>query len=246
MPRWKPSRALHTFVVIDAKPARSVAALGRASWFAVAAIGSGAIFVLIALAYRVGVMSALDNATYTLFATIEDSILDVIAQLDDDFGRVIPTFAAAALMAAVLAWKGPRWAWIVPLGIGLTALVEFFAKLGLGRALHLGEILAAAREFVGFRFSTGASFPSGHVARTVFLATVATGLFPFWVALPLVGLATLTFLARLYIEAHRLSDVLGGAALGVSVACAALWLRAVLDSRSAARAPRLAAVEAEP
>ena len=201
-------------------------------WLAAAAIGAAALFVLIALAYRAGVTGAVDTAAYALFATVDDRTLDTIAQADDDVARVIPTFALAALMAIGLAWKGPRWAWFVPLSIALTGVVEFFAKLGFARGLHLGEILRAAQEFIGVRFATGGSFPSGHVARTVFLATIGARFFPFWVTIPLVALASLTFLARLYIEAHRLSDVLGGVALGISVACAALWLRAVLDARS--------------
>ena len=196
----------------------------------------GAIFLVIALAYRAGMTRDLDHATFVLLASIENSTLDALGQADDDLARAIPTFAAAGVMAFVLAWKGPRWAWIVPLFIGVTGIVEFFAKLGFGRGLHLGEILAAARELVGFRYHTGASFPSGHVARSAFLAAVALRLFPVWVAAPLVAFAALTFAARLYTEAHRLSDVFGGVALGACAAYAGLWLRAVVGSRSARRA----------
>lgn len=207
----------------------------RSTWLAVAAVVAGTLFVIIAFAYRSGVTTGMDTAAYALFATVDDTTLDLIAQADDDAARVVPTFALAALMGVGLAWKGPRWAWFVPLGIALTTLIEFFAKVGFGRGLHLGEILRAAQEFIGVRFSTGASFPSGHVARTVFLATISARFFAPWVTLALAIFAALTFLARLYIEAHRLSDVLGGAALGVCVACAALWLRAILDKRGKGR-----------
>jgi membrane-associated phospholipid phosphatase len=195
----------------------------------------GAIFVAIALAHRAGLTQGLDHATNVLLGSIDNSTLDAIGQADDGLARVIPTFAVAGLMSFVLAWKGRRWAWIVPLFIAFTGIVEFLAKLGLGRGLHLAEILAAAREFIGFRYHTGASFPSGHVARTVFLATAALPHFSLWVALPLVSFAALTFAARLYTEAHSLSDVLGGAALGMGAAFAGLWLRAILSSRSASR-----------
>jgi len=198
-------------------------------------ISSGAIYLIIALAHRAGLTQGLDQATNTLFGSIDSSALDTIGQADDDVARVIPTFAVAALMSLVLVWKGPRWAWIVPLFIAFTGIVEFLAKLGLGRGLHLGEILAAAREFIGFRYRTGASFPSGHVARTVFLATAALPYFSPWATLPLVLFAALTFAARLYTEAHSLSDVLGGAALGVGAALAGLWLQAALSARSASR-----------
>lgn len=170
-----------------------------------------------------------------LLGNIEDSTLDALGQVDDDLAPAIPTFAAAAVMAFVLVWKGPRWAWIVPLFIGFTGIVEFFAKVGFGRGLHLSQILAAARELLGFRFQTGASFPSGHVARTAFLAAVALRLLPSWLAVPFLAFVALTFAARLYTEAHRLSDVFRGLALGVCAAYAGLWPRAILDSRSSRR-----------
>lgn len=222
--------------VTDTKRAGARPLSHRVDRLGVAAISFGAIFVIIALAYRAGMTKELDHATFVLFARIDDTTLDAIAEADDGLARVIPTFAAAAVLSLILAWKGPRWAWIVPLFIGFTGIVEFFAKLGFGRGLHLGEILTAAREFLGVRFHTGGSFPSGHVARSAFLAAVAVRLFPSWIAVPLVAFAALTFVARLYIEAHRLSDVFGGVALGVSIACTGLWLRAILESRSARRA----------
>ena len=202
-----------------------------------AAIGFGILFAATAIAFRVGATKELDHATYVLFQSIDDTTLDAIAQADDDLARAIPTFAAAGVMSLILAWKGPRWAWIVPLFIGLTGVVEFFAKLGFIRGLRLGEILAAARELIGYRYHTGGAFPSGHVARSAFLATVGLRLFPSWLALPLVAFAALTFVARLYIEAHRLSDVVGGVALGASAACAGLWLRQTVDARTSRRTP---------
>ena len=208
----------------------------RVSRLGVATVGFGLLFVITAVAYRVGMTRELDHAAYVLFQTVDDTTLDVIAQADDDLARAVPTFAGAALMSALLAWKGPRWAWIVPLFIVATVIVEFFAKLGFGRGLRLGEILAAARELVGQRYHTGGAFPSGHVARSAFLATVGLLLFPRWVAVPLVAFALLTFAARLYIEAHRLSDVVGGVALGACAACAGLWLRGILDSHVAGAA----------
>ena len=204
-----------------------------------ATVSSGMFFLLLTLAYRAGLTKELDHATFALLGTIQNTTLDALGQADDELARVIPTFAVAAVMAFVLAWKG-RWRWIVPFFIGLTAAAEFFVKLGFGRGLHPGDLVAAARELIGFRYHTGASFPSGHVARSAFLAAVALRLVPPWVSVPLVAFAALTFLARLYTEAHRLSDVVGGVALGVFAACAGDWLRAVLDARSSARSRRRA------
>jgi membrane-associated phospholipid phosphatase len=197
---------------------------------------AGVLFLLIAFAYRSGLTTGIDQATSAVFGAIENSTLDAIGQADDELARVIPTFAVAGVMAAAMAWKGRGCAWIVPFFIAAAAFVEFLAKVGIGQGLHPSAILAAARELIGLRFHTGASFPSGHVARSAFLAAVALRLFPLWISAPLVAFAALTFLARLYIEAHRLSDVVGGVALGVGAACAGLCLAAILDARSASRA----------
>ena len=62
------------------------------------------------------------------------------------------------------------------------------------------------------------SFPSGHVARLSFLATIVRGV-PTWLRV----LAVLLMIAsRLYLGEHWLSDCLGGLALGWLVAKAAL------------------------
>ena len=214
--------------------------LKRIPRLAAATVSSAAIFLVLTLAYRAGLTKDIDHATFALLGAIENSRLDALGQADDELARVIPTFAAAGVMAFALAWKGRRWAWIVPFFIGLTASVEFLAKLGFGRGFHLGEMLAAARELMGFRNHTGAGFPSGHVARSTFLAATALPLFPSWVAVPLVAFAALTFLGRLYTETHRLSDVVGGVALGVFASCAGQWLRAVLDAHSSGPSGRRA------
>jgi membrane-associated phospholipid phosphatase len=200
----------------------------RIAWLVAATVCTGALFLLVAFAYRAGLTKDVDQATVAVLGGIENSTLDAYGQADDELARVIPTFAAAGLMAAVLAWKGRRWTWIVPLFIGAAAFVEFLAKVGIDQVLHVGAMLNAARELVGFRYHTGASFPSGHVARSAFLAAVALRLFPYWVAAPLVAFAAVTFLARLYTEDHRLSDVVGGLALGACAACAGLCLSAIL------------------
>ena len=199
------------------------------------AVLSGATFVAIALLYRAGWTRDVDDAINAFFDSFKSAALEVIGQAAASVARAAPTFAIALVMSAALAWKRAGWAWCVPLFIGPTALIEFFAKLGLSRGLHLSELFAAARELLGSSFSAGASFPSGHVARSVFLAVVAARLGPAWSVLPLVLFAAVTFLARLYLEAHRLSDVVAGAALGVFAACAGLLLCALLDARAARR-----------
>jgi membrane-associated phospholipid phosphatase len=76
------------------------------------------------------------------------------------------------------------------------------------------------------------SMPSGHAA-TAFAAAVVVSLFHPRLAAPLVAVAALIAVSRVWLGVHYLSDVLVGAALGATVALA-LWLvvRAIIDSRT--------------
>lgn len=213
--------------------------LPRVSCPAAATVISGAVLTSLAILYRSGAFREIDRATLLWLRGNRDQILDVIAREDDVYGRALPTFAAALVMAVLLlAWRRGGWAWIVPLFIVFTGALEYLAKLGFSRGLHLGELLAALRDLLGFRYHTGAGFPSGHVARTAFLAVVAVRLFPSVIGVLFVLFAAVTFGARLYTEAHRVSDVLGGSALGVFVASGALWSRSVIERRRARRKTR--------
>jgi undecaprenyl-diphosphatase len=75
------------------------------------------------------------------------------------------------------------------------------------------------------------SMPSGH-AGTAFAAAVAVALFHRRLRLPLLALAGLVAISRVWLGVHYLSDVLVGAALGTLVALA-LWVgvRAVARTR---------------
>jgi membrane-associated phospholipid phosphatase len=77
-----------------------------------------------------------------------------------------------------------------------------------------------------------ASFPSGHSA-TAFATAVAVGLVYPRLRLPLLALAALVALSRVYLGMHYSTDVLAGTALGIAVGLATGW--AVLR---AARSPR--------
>ena len=77
-----------------------------------------------------------------------------------------------------------------------------------------------------------ASFPSGHAA-TAFAAAVAVGAFYPRLRRPLLGLAAVVALSRVYLGVHYASDVLAGTALGVALGLAAVWL-----VRAVAPAPR--------
>lgn len=78
------------------------------------------------------------------------------------------------------------------------------------------------------------SFPSGHSA-TAFAAATAVGAFAPRLRLPLLALAALVALSRVYLGVHYWLDVLVGATLGVAVGLAAAAL--VRRARAARRAP---------
>jgi membrane-associated phospholipid phosphatase len=68
-----------------------------------------------------------------------------------------------------------------------------------------------------------ASFPSGHAA-TAFAAAVAVGLIHPRLRRPLLALAAVVALSRVYLGVHYLTDVVAGAALGVGLGAAAAWI----------------------
>jgi undecaprenyl-diphosphatase len=67
------------------------------------------------------------------------------------------------------------------------------------------------------------SFPSGHSATAFATAIVVGAAYP-RLRLPLLGIAALVALSRVYLGMHYWSDVLAGSLLGVAIGLAAVWL----------------------
>jgi undecaprenyl-diphosphatase len=67
-----------------------------------------------------------------------------------------------------------------------------------------------------------ASFPSGHAA-TAFAAAIAVAAFYPRLRWPLLGLAALVGLSRIYLGVHYVLDVLAGAALGIALGLLVVW-----------------------
>lgn len=67
-----------------------------------------------------------------------------------------------------------------------------------------------------------ASFPSGHAA-TAFAAAIAVGAFYPRLRWPLLGLAAVVGLSRIYLGVHYVLDVLAGAALGLALGLLVVW-----------------------
>ncbi len=167
-------------------------------------------------------MRDIDREVLLRLRDVHAGWLDVLSAADDVLFRPTPTFAAAIALAIVLWRFGPRWSWCAPPAIVLAVLAEVIIKNGWSQMLHIGSLIDGVQVLFGGRFAAPATFPSGHVTRAMFLAVIALAYLPRKVSVPFALLALTTLLARMYTEAHRLSDVLGGAALGVCVASAAV------------------------
>lgn len=134
-------------------------------------------------------------------------------------------------LAILLAHSGDSWFW----GIGLAILwlaagpegKLFAVRLVLAIGGLAALVLAVKQIFrrqrpkgewgAIYRKTDPHSFPSGHAARMVMLAVLAAALGPAWFAWLLLIWAPLVALARVAMGVHYLSDVIGGAAMGIAV-----------------------------
>lgn len=122
--------------------------------------------------------------------------------------RKLPAAALAALSAAAVA------------GVAVSLLKDTFDRAR-------PPVADPGLDPVGL-IPASASFPSGHSA-TAFAAAVAVGLLYPRLLKPLLTLAALVALSRVYLGVHYATDVLAGgllgAAIGFSVGLAARWVQ---------------------
>jgi undecaprenyl-diphosphatase len=159
-------------------------------------------------------------------------LLGQLAELDArfaSFSLVAQRPGILRTLAVILAHSGDSWFWLLGLialwlasstdwkyraevmavGILLTALVVLAIKFIVRRSRPPGEWGGI------YRRTDPHSFPSGHAARAMMLATLGLGLGPAWFGLLLLAWAPLVALARVSMGVHYLSDVIAGFALGV-------------------------------
>jgi undecaprenyl-diphosphatase len=94
-------------------------------------------------------------------------------------------------------------------GIGIAAVVVQVMKLLVRRPRPPGEWGQ------GYRRLDPHSFPSGHAARAIMLATMSMFLGPAWWAVLLLAWAPLVALSRVALRVHYLSDVVVGTVCGL-------------------------------
>lgn len=132
-------------------------------------------------------------------------------------------------LCAFLAHSGDSWFWAAGLVVVALlgdsfwrpwALLLLVSILILAASVLVIKFLIRRRRPEGewgrfYRSTDPHSFPSGHAARAILIAVLASGLGPPWLAVVLWVWAPLVALARVVMGLHYLSDVLAGALLGV-------------------------------
>jgi membrane-associated phospholipid phosphatase len=130
-------------------------------------------------------------------------------------------FWGAGLLTAWI-FGPPEWKLLAPrLLVGIAGLAVFvlIVKRLIRRQRPAGEWGGI------YRAKDPHSFPSGHAARMALLLVLAAAWGPAWLAWLLLIWAPLVALARVAMGVHYLSDVAGGAVVGVAVAAllVAVW-----------------------
>jgi membrane-associated phospholipid phosphatase/phosphoglycolate phosphatase-like HAD superfamily hydrolase len=204
--------------------------------FLIAAAVGLAIFVLVAILMRTGVLDGLDTRVADFFAAHHrrqpfTAIAQTLDKLDTWWLLVI----LIAAFVGGLWWSG-RMTQAVYLGVSIAVALILNPLLKL--------IFARPRPTDALVSVSSAAFPSGHTTTATTIATaLAVIAWPTRWRWPMVAAAALFSLAmgvsRVYLAAHWTSDVLGGWALGFTIAMA---VRAVAPWPSP---DEVAAVQAE-
>jgi undecaprenyl-diphosphatase len=159
------------------------------------------------------------------------AVLEADARLSSRL-RVAEKPGPLRILAAILAHSGDSWFW----GLGLAllwwrgnaawsvwAMRALISIAVLAASVLLIKLAVRRRRPEGdwgaiYRNTDPHSFPSGHAARAVLLAVLASAWGPAWWAVFLLLWAPFVALSRVAMGLHYLSDVLAGAALGLVAA----------------------------
>lgn len=122
--------------------------------------------------------------------------------------------------------------WLVPIVVAIAfllarrpwaaAIFVVVSAVSAGLVQGLKALFGRARPDDILLDLTSGAFPSGHAANAATVATLLAVLVPrWWIAVAGAVYVALMALSRTYLGAHWLSDTVGGAVLGASVALAA-------------------------
>jgi undecaprenyl-diphosphatase len=185
---------------------------------------------LTALSALLETFRAWDNAAMGLGETVRWEPLTVLFVIASAWWVKWPLFAVAGACAdAKCRRRIPDGALTAGLAVGLAALAVTALKETFDRARP--PLADASLSAVG-PIPESASFPSGHSA-TAFAAAVAVGLLYPRLRRPLLALAALVAISRVYLGVHYVSDVVVGTVLGVAVGLATAWIVRRASARTA-------------
>lgn len=150
-------------------------------------------------------------------------------------------------ISRVLDFLGGGWFafWLVPVGVAVAFLIArrpwaaavfvVASAVSAGLVRVLKSIFGRARPDDILLDLGSAAYPSGHAANAATVAVLLAVLVPrWWVAVAGAGYVALMALSRTYLGAHWLSDTVGGALFGASLALAA-WAAVAPQLRREAR-----------
>ena len=182
---------------------------------ALLSVGGFTFFVLGDLASEPGI-PRIDREAGILAGRLEMDALVEVAKVVTHLGA-LSVVTPVALVTATWALTRGRWIDAVALavGVGLSVLLVHVAKAAYDRGRPSGGLIDVSL----------AAYPSGHTAYAVTLVACATVLVRagsgwavrFALVTVAVALVAVVGLTRVYLRAHYLTDVIGGAALGVAV-----------------------------
>ena len=185
-------------------------------------LGSGLLFLLVFLTLIFAAtqqrLDWMDQGARYFVHQSQGPRLQILMEVASSLGGQ-PGQLTVVLIGSVILWRRrPWWAFTLPLAMAGAGVVQFTAKWAIGRArpnLHPW------------------GFPSAHVLSLVVLGGVLvymvgrTRYGRRW-QLPAVWIATGVVLvvgySRMYLDAHWLSDILGGVTVGLAYVLLVIWL----------------------